>query len=53
MQIFSVGFAVTLSVGAFVLTLVAPDLASQFAAEMSQVTDRIESLLAAVALGEP
>lgn len=51
MQIFSIGFAVTLSVGTFVLTLVAPDLAYAAAAEMSQVPARIEELLSLVTSG--
>ncbi|HET9934274.1 MAG TPA: flagellar biosynthetic protein FliR [Polyangiaceae bacterium] len=47
MQVFSVGFAVTLGVGAFVLVLSLPDLAQEIAADMSQVQGRIETLLSA------
>jgi flagellar biosynthetic protein FliR len=46
LQVFSIGFAVTLGLGAFVITLVLPDLAYEIAADMSQVTGRIETLLA-------
>ncbi len=49
MQIFSIGFAVTLTVGAFVLIMVAPDLAHESAAEMSRVAGRIEAVVTAVA----
>jgi flagellar biosynthetic protein FliR len=45
-QVFSVGFAVTLGLGAFVLMLVLPDLAYEIAADMSQVTGRVEEILA-------
>ena len=45
MQIFSIGFAVTLGVGAFVLFLTLPDLAYEAAVEMSRVEGRIERLL--------
>jgi len=45
MQIFSVGFAVTLGVGALVLFLTLPDLAYEAAIEMSRVEGRIERLL--------
>ena len=53
MQIFSVGFAVTLGVGAFVLMLATPDFAYQTAAEMSQVEARIATLLVNVLEAEP
>ncbi len=52
MQVFSVGFAVTLGVGSFVLLLVLPDLASEIAAEMSQVHVRMDALLS-LAQGAP
>lgn len=45
MQIFSVGFAVTLAVGAFVVFYTLPDLGHEVAAEFSHVEDRIASLL--------
>lgn len=45
-QVFSVGFAVTLGLGAFVLMLVLPDLAYEIAADMSQVGGRVEAVLA-------
>ncbi|HWA76076.1 MAG TPA: flagellar biosynthetic protein FliR [Polyangiaceae bacterium] len=45
-QVFSVGFAVTLGIGAFVIVLVLPDLAYEIAADMSQVGGRVESVLA-------
>jgi flagellar biosynthetic protein FliR len=51
-QIFSVGFAVTLGVGAFVLVLVLPDLAYEIAADMSQIGSRVEAVLA-LAKGAP
>jgi flagellar biosynthesis protein FliR len=44
--VFSVGFAVTLGIGAFVIVLVLPDLAYEIAAEMSQIGGRVESVLA-------
>lgn len=49
MQIFSVGFAVTLGVGAFVVVLALPDLAYEIAAEMSSVQGRVESVVGAAA----
>jgi flagellar biosynthesis protein FliR len=45
MQIFSIGFSVTLAVGALVLFLTLPDLGYEAAVEMSRVEGRIESLL--------
>ncbi|MFZ5894309.1 MAG: flagellar biosynthetic protein FliR [Myxococcota bacterium] len=45
MQVFSIGFAVTLGVGALVLVLALPDLAQEIAADMSQIQSRIETLL--------
>ncbi len=53
MQVFSVGFAVTLGVGAFVLLLTLPDLAYEVAADMSQVLGRVEDLLANVSGARP
>jgi flagellar biosynthesis protein FliR len=53
MQVFSVGFAVTLGVGAFVLTLVLPDLAQEIAAEMSQVSGRVEQVLVLATGAQP
>jgi flagellar biosynthetic protein FliR len=45
MQVFSVGFAVTLGVGAFVLVMALPDLAQEIAADMSQVQNRIGTVV--------
>lgn len=53
MQVFSVGFAVTLGVGAFVLVLTLPDFAHEIGADMSQVMGRVELLLANVAGARP
>jgi flagellar biosynthetic protein FliR len=50
-QIFSIGFAVTLAVGAFVLFLVLPELAREIGAEMSQVESRVEGVLTGVLRG--
>lgn len=47
MQIFSVGFAVTLSVGVLVLVLVLPDFAQEFVAEASHTGSRLEALFLA------
>jgi flagellar biosynthetic protein FliR len=44
-QIFSVGFALTLGIGAFVIVLVLPDLGSEIARDMSHVAGRVESML--------
>lgn len=51
-QIFSIGFALTLAVGAFVIFAMLPDLGAEIAGEMSHVRGRIEGLVAA-ALGHP
>lgn len=51
-QIFSIGFAVTLAVGAFVLFAMLPDLGAEIAGEMSHVEGRIEAIVSA-ALGRP
>lgn len=53
MQVFSVGFAVTLGVGAFVLVLALPDLAQEIAADMSQVHSRIATVLEAASGARP
>jgi flagellar biosynthetic protein FliR len=50
-QVFSVGFAVTLGVGILVLVLILPDIAYQMGAEFSHVGTRLERLLEA--LGGP
>jgi len=47
-QVFSVGFALTLAVGMFVLILVLPDLAYQVGADFSHVGRRLEQLLSAI-----
>jgi flagellar biosynthesis protein FliR len=51
MQVFSVGFAVTLIVGGLVLTLVVPDAARQLLVEASFVGRRIEAALYAIGAG--
>lgn len=48
MQIFSVGFAVTLATGALVMVLVLPDLGYELLAEVSRSGAKIETLLTAV-----
>lgn len=48
MQIFSIGFAVTIGVGALLLILTLPDMGYDVAAEMSRVGERIETLVLAV-----
>jgi flagellar biosynthetic protein FliR len=48
MQVFSIGFAVTTSVGALVLILTLPDFAYDVAAEMSRAGERIETIVFAV-----
>jgi flagellar biosynthetic protein FliR len=45
MQIFSVGFAVTLSVGCLILVMVLPDIAHEMASELSRVGPEIDDLL--------
>jgi flagellar biosynthetic protein FliR len=50
MQIFSVGFAISLTVGAVVFVLVLPDFARETAADLSAVGGRIEAVVGA--LGE-
>ena len=51
MQIFSVGFAVTLAVGSVVLVLMIPDTGYRLLAEFSRVGPQIESILMAMAGG--
>jgi len=48
MQIFSVGFAVTMATGALVMVLVLPDLGYELLSEVSQSGSKIETLLTAV-----
>jgi flagellar biosynthetic protein FliR len=47
MQVFNVGFAVTLAVGLAVLILLAPDMTQRLLAEWSRVGERFELVLAA------
>jgi flagellar biosynthetic protein FliR len=51
MQVFSIGFAVTTSVGAMLLIVTLPDFGYDVAAEMSRAGERIEALV--FALKEP
>ncbi len=48
MQIFSIGFAVTLATGALIMVLVLPDMGIELLAEVSRSGSKIETLLAAV-----
>jgi flagellar biosynthesis protein FliR len=48
MQIFSVGFAVTMATGALVMVLVLPDLGYELLGEVSRSGAKIETLLTAV-----
>ncbi|HYP99697.1 MAG TPA: flagellar biosynthetic protein FliR [Polyangiaceae bacterium] len=48
MQIFSIGFAVTMATGALVMVLVLPDLGYELLGEVSRSGAKIETLLAAV-----
>jgi flagellar biosynthetic protein FliR len=48
MQVFSIGFAVTTSVGAVLLIATLPDFGYDVAAEMSRAGERIEALVFAV-----
>ena len=48
MQIFSIGFAVTLATGALVMILVLPDLGVELLAEVARSGGKIETLLTAV-----
>jgi flagellar biosynthetic protein FliR len=53
MQIFSIGFAVTLSVGATVLVLIAPDFARSVQVEASHAESRMETVLLSVGAQPP
>ena len=53
MQIFSVGFAVTLIVGVLVLFLILPDFAHEFLAEASHLTSQLENVLVAFGARRP
>jgi flagellar biosynthetic protein FliR len=53
LQIFAVGFAVTLGVGFLVILLCLPDTAQLLLAEISRVDSRIETLLAALLEAPP
>jgi flagellar biosynthetic protein FliR len=53
LQIFAVGFAVTLGVGFLVILLCLPDTGQLLLAEMSRVDSRIETLLAALLEAPP
>ena len=46
MQVFSVGFAVTLGVGALVIVLTLPDIGYEIATDMGKVLDRVETVIA-------
>lgn len=48
MQIFSVGFAVTLTVGAVALILILPDIGRELIVEMSYVGRQLEQVAAAM-----
>jgi len=48
MQIFSIGFAVTLATGALVMVLVLPDMGIELLGEVSRSGGKIETLLASV-----
>jgi flagellar biosynthetic protein FliR len=48
MQIFSIGFAVTMATGSLVLVLVLPDLGFELLAEVAKSGGKIETLLTAV-----
>jgi len=47
MQIFSIGFAVTMATGGLVMILVLPDLGFELLAEVTKSGDKIETLLTA------
>jgi len=53
LQIFSVGFAVTLGVGLLVIVLCLPDTGRLLLAEMSRIDTRVETLLAAIVEDPP
>ncbi len=48
MQVFSIGFAVTTSVGAFLLFTTLPDIGYDVAVEMSRAGERVEAIIFAV-----
>ncbi len=48
MQIFSIGFAVTLATGALIMVLVLPDMGIELLTEVSRTGGKIETLLVAV-----
>jgi flagellar biosynthesis protein FliR len=48
MQIFSIGFAVTMATGGLVMVLVLPDLGVELVGEVSRTGSKIETLLVAV-----
>jgi flagellar biosynthetic protein FliR len=48
MQIFSIGFAVTLATGALLMVLVMPDMGMELLSEVSRSGGKIETLLAVV-----
>ena len=48
MQVFSIGFAVTTGVGAFLLFVTLPDFGYDVVAEMSRAGERIEALVLSV-----
>ena len=48
MQIFSIGFAVTLATGGLLMVLVLPDLGFELLSEVSRTGGKIETLLSAV-----
>jgi flagellar biosynthetic protein FliR len=48
MQIFSIGFAVTMATGGLVLVLALPDLGVELLGEVSRTGSKIETLLVAV-----
>lgn len=48
MQVFSIGFAVTMATGGLVLILVLPDMGYELLAEVARSGDKIETLLLAV-----
>lgn len=51
MQIFSVGFALTLIIGAATLSSALPDVARSIASDLSQIPDRVEAVVAAIVEG--
>jgi flagellar biosynthetic protein FliR len=53
LQIFSIGFAVTLGVGLFVLVMSLPDTARLLITEMSHVDGRLQALIASLAEPPP